>query len=340
MIGRMAGIALQQLAETRREADTERPAPVPAPPPLNALAAAMGNRAFSALVARQMGDVKLAEHKQEVLAKLKLDYAKAEAQNKRYAKATTTGAPGSLGWEGKLAGVADGAALDALWKAGKHNEFADAVAALQYDLGDRGKSLDGILGPGTWARLGGLGEAMAGIDDVVFKHSEDLCYKASEERIKRGYKRATGESFELPEGADATSFETIIAVHAHRMLDVDEQYRGAGAAGALVYSGMGSFVSEGDIWAGRLKPGAPIQVWKHKGSYELLRKGEITKGGKTRRLREGDADFYGTSYVFVRYDTASNERVLVRHFGSLEWVSKGAWAVWVAANPALPAAAP
>ena len=66
---------------------------------------------------------------------------------------------------------------------------------------------------------------------------------------------------------------------------------------------------------------------------ELLRKGTITVKGKTRRLREDDADFFGTSYVFVRYDTDTNERLLVRHFGRLEWVRKGNWAVWVAANP-------
>ena len=123
-----------------------------------------------------------------------------------------------------------------------------------------------MLGPGTWARLTGLGEAIAGIDDVVFKHSDALCYKASEERIKRGYRRATGKAWELPEGATATDFETIIAVHAHRMLDVDEQYRGAGAAGALVYTGLCTFVPEEEIWAGALEPGAALQVWRHRKS--------------------------------------------------------------------------
>jgi hypothetical protein len=103
---------------------------------------------------------------------------------------------------------------------------------------------------------------------------------------------------------------------------------------------MGSFVAAGDMWAGGLQPGATIQVWKHKSAYELLRKGEITEGGKTRRLNDHDADFFGTSYVFVRYDTQNPERVLVRHFGGLEWVSKGQWAVWVAADPARAIPAP
>jgi hypothetical protein len=295
------------------------------------LASAVGNRAFTAWVARQTGGGPIVAPKPP--DRPKLDYARAKGQNERYAKPTTVAASSSLGWEDKLTSGPRTAALAPLWKAKEFDAFADAVAALQFDLGYRGKQIDGILGPGTWARLSGLGEAMAGISELVFKHSEDLCYKASEERIKRGYKRATGEAFELPEGATASAFETIIAVHAHRMLDVEERYRGAGAAGALVYSGLGTFVSEDDLWAGGLEPGAALQVWRYKSSFELLRKGTFTVKGKTRRLSENDADFYGTSYVFVRYDTASNERLLVRHFGRLEWVSKSDWAVWVAANP-------
>jgi hypothetical protein len=301
------------------------PARDPRPP----LAVALGNRAFATLVARQRVTDRAA-------ASPKLDYARAKRGNLRYAKPTSIGASSALGWEDKLSSHPRTAALAALWKAGDHDAFADAVAALQTGLGHRGKQVDGVLGPGTWARLTGLGEAMAGIDALTFKHSEELCYKASEERLKRGHQRATGKALELPEGATKSDFETIIAVHAHRMLDVDEAYRGAGAAGALVYAGLGTFVPEDEIWEGALAPGAALQVWRKRSSFELLRKGTITVKGKTRRLTEKDADFYGTSYVFVRYDTDTNERLLVRHFGRLEWVSKRDWAVWVAANPSAP----
>jgi hypothetical protein len=279
-----------------------------------------------------MGDVMLAEAKQEILGRLRLNYTKAEKQNKRYARPTTPGAPGALGWESKLDSVPDGATLAALWASGKYNEFADAVAALQLELGSREKDLDGILGPGTWARVGGVGEAMAGIDNVVHPQSEALCYKASEERIKRGAKMATGREFQLPEGATKSAFETIIAVHPGRMLDIEERYRATGAAGALVYSGLGSFVQANGIWANGLLPGATIQVWESKAAYDLLIKGETSATGQKRRLRSDDADFSGTSYVFVRYDTENPERILVRHFGRLEWVTKSDWAVWVAAN--------
>jgi hypothetical protein len=117
-------------------------------------------------------------------------------------------------------------------------------------------------------------------------------------------------------------------------MDVDEQYRATGAAGALVYSGQGTFVSEADIWAGKLQTGAAMQVWAYKDSYDLLRKGEFTeKDGKTRPIKKGDANFLGTSYVFLRYDDTTNEKLLVRHHSGVEWVSKSDWAVWVAANP-------
>jgi hypothetical protein len=332
----MAGRARHDLVASTRETITRGASPPrvqPVSEPQRTLASVVGNRAFTNLIARQMGEVRVAEHKQEVLQRLKLNYARAESQNKRYAKATTERTPDSLGWETKLAAAAGGAELLALWKAGRYAEFADAVAARQLDLGFRESEIDGILGPGTWSRIAGLGEAMADIDETVFQASETLCYKATEERMKRGFRRATGEAFKLPEGAQESTFAAIIASFPDRMLDVDERYRGTGAAGALVYSGLGAFVSEDDIWAGKLAPGATLQVWRHKGAYDLLRKGEVTEKGKTRRITDSDANYFGTSYVFVRYDTQSNERVLVRHFGGLEWVGKGDWAVWVAANP-------
>ena len=116
------------------------------------------------------------------------------------------------------------------------------------------------------------------------------------------------------------------------MLDVDEQYRGTGAAGAIVYAGLGTFVPEADIWKGVLRPGAAIQVWADREAFDLLRVGETEEEGKKRRITANDANFFGTSLVFVRYDPNDPNRVLVRHFGRSEWMDKSRWAVWVAAN--------
>jgi hypothetical protein len=69
-----------------------------------------------------------------------------------------------------------------------------------------------------------------------------------------------------------------------------------------------------------------------------MRAGQKKEHGKLRRINDSDGSFYGTSFVFVRYDTETNERMLVRHFGRTEWKSKSNFAVWVAANPVTPEA--
>ncbi len=274
------------------------------------------------------GEVRRAEARAALRDRLKLDYKKAEKSNKTYAK---TGPA----WEAKLSTVAGGAykAWHDLWSAGNYNGFADKVASYQIDLGLPEKNIDGVIGPGTWARIAGLGEAMAGITKVVWPESEYTCTTASVERIKRGVKLATGKVFELPEDKDISEFNIIAQTFVTRMLDIDLEYRGSGPAGALAYAGLGELVPEADIWAGKLEPGAVIQVWGSRKDYELLRAGEIGGGVKKRRIRDGDSSFYGTSFVFVRYDTESKERMLVRHYGSTEWKRKSSYDVWVAAKP-------
>lgn len=291
-----------------------------------------GGAADAPLVQRDgFGDVRLAEARESLRERIKLDYKKAEQANKAYAK-------GGPAWEAKLATVAGGTykAWHDLWSAGDYNAFADKVASYQIDLELPEKEIDGVLGPGTWARLAGMGEAMAGIEKVIWPASEYTCTTASIERIKRGAKIATGKVFELPEDKTASGFNIIAQSFTSRMLDIDLEYRGSGPAGALVYAGLGEFVPEADIWEGKLAPGAVLQVWGRREDYDLLRAGEIGEGAKKRRIRDDDASFYGTSFVFVRYDTETNERMLVRHYGSTQWKRKSEYGVWVAANASTP----
>jgi hypothetical protein len=273
-------------------------------------------------IMREEGDEKTAAPKP------KINYKSAKRSNTYYAGKNI------LGWESKLVEVAGGAykGWADLWKEGKYDEFADAVAAHQVKLGCSGKDVDGVLGLKTWAQIAGLGEAMAGIRRVRWEDSEYVCTQATKERIMRGHKIATGKSLTLPEDKTMNIFNAILQSVPSRMLDVELKYRGTGAAGALAYARLGEFVPEADIWAGKLKPGAAVQVWGNKDAYDLLREGEIEEGGKKRRITDADANFYGTSFVFVRYDTESFERMLVRHYGSTEWKSRGSYAVWVAAN--------
>jgi hypothetical protein len=279
------------------------------------------------------GDLRVAEARESLRERLVLDYKKAEKGNKAYAKSGPA-------WETKLATAAGGTykAWQDLWVSGQYNAFADKVASFQIDLGLPEKSIDGVLGSQTWARLAGIGEAMAGMENVIWSKSENTCTVASEERIKRGYKLATGKAFELPEDKSASEFNVILQSINSRLLDVPAEYRGTGPAGALVYAGLGEFVSESDIWAGKLQPGAVLQVWGSRDAYDLMRAGQKEENGKMRRINDSDASFYGTSFVFVRYDTETNERMLVRHFGGSEWKSKGSYDVWVAANPVTPEA--
>src|SRR3954454_20954254 len=109
---------------SRRAGRSEAPAlrtAVRRPGDVAALASALGNRRFCALIARET---------KTAPAGPKLDYARAKRKNKLFAEPATETAISGLVWSSKLASLKDGAALDALWKAGSHKQFADAVAKL------------------------------------------------------------------------------------------------------------------------------------------------------------------------------------------------------------------
>jgi len=258
--------------------------------------------------------------------KRKLNYDVAKKQNKAFADKN------NLGWEDKLFTVAGGAyqSWTVLWKNAAYDTFADAVAAYQQRLGWVDTDVDGILGLATWSRIAGLGEAIAGIKNVA-GDAEFICTSAVDYRIRRA-KKLVGEKFELSGDKDWNAYNIILQSIPGRMLDVDEGYRGTGPAGAMVYAGLAEFVSESDIWRGELKPGAAIQVWRHQEAYDLLLVGEKDENGKKRRINDGDANFSGTSFVFVRYDTNANERMWVRHYGSTDPMNKTRYEKWVAAN--------
>jgi hypothetical protein len=260
-----------------------------------------------------------------------INYEKAEKANKKHARAN------SLGWETKLENIDGGKykGWSDLWKAGKYNEFADAVAQYQFD--NKVKGIDGSLGLNTWGKISGYGEAMAGLESVSGKKANEVCTIATEQRIIKGHKISTGKAFKLPAGKSSKTFNRILQSIEGTMGSVDEQYRGTGAAGAMVYAGFASFVDEGSIWTGALRPGAPMQVWKDRNDYNILKKGviEYTVKGKLKRrpIKPTDADFSGTSFVFVRYDDpAKPTEMLVRHFGREEWHKKNEYAVWIGAN--------
>lgn len=267
--------------------------------------------------------------------KRKINYANVKKMNKIHAT------PDQLGWGEKLETVAGGAYKSwwETWGASNHDAFADLV----YDYQDAapGLSADGELGLKTWSRIAGLGEAIAGIQHVNPK-GEEVCTIASKYRIETALKQR-GEKLTLEQGKSKSTYNIILQTMVGRMVKIDLEYRGTGAAGAMVYAGLATFVPEADIWTGNLRPGALIQVWGNSSDYELLRQAEIElDNGKKRPINDSDASFYGTSMVFVRYG-ANNEELIVRHFGRTETKNKGDYGKWVAANintPAAPAAGP
>ena len=82
-----------------------------------------------------------------------------------------------------------------------------------------------------------------------------------------------------------------------------------------------------------------MQTWIDPDAFEKIRKGTITEKGKERPLKKRDANFLGTSYVFLRYDDKVPGRIWVRHHWWVEDHDESDWAVWIAANPVAPAAA-
>ena len=244
-----------------------------------------GSRAGSPMIARQ--------------SRSDVDYEKARRWNLRLARRVSWGA--TLGtyrpeWV-------------ELWDADSYDAFADQVARFQ---ADEGMKADGILGQRTWDRIRPIGDVIADYR-VRWAKSREVCTIAAKERLTGGYRRATGERL-VSAGSQRTANRIL---QSYSLSQVDERYRGTGPAGFLVYTGHGEFVDEDGIWRGReLRPGAAIQVWGSRKSYERLVGGE-------------DIHPYGTAAVFVRY---TDDGMVVLHFDSTETWSRTRYQVWIAAN--------
>lgn len=241
----------------------------------------------------------------QIVTQPKINYEDAWKANQRYASL--------LGWDKQLAEFQP--ALASSWNSGNVNEFIDAVTAFQVDQGFKGRAVDGVVGPLTWDRLRPIGEVIAA-QGVSLEASKNVCTIATEERLKKGYKRATGEKLVTPE--ERSDFRIILQSDVSQLVEVDEKYRGTGAAGGLVYLGVGEFVSQDDIWNKRaLKPGAAMQVWKKQSDLDNLKNGEAPKS-------------WGTSFVFLKYEGDDTMKVL--HYNRIDRMQKGDFEFWVGAN--------
>jgi hypothetical protein len=109
------------------------------------------------------------------------------------------------------------------------------------------------------------------------------------------------------------------------MDEVDREYRGTGAAGALAFAGQGDLITDQDaIWTD-LKPGAALQTWAKQEAYDELQeaKGDV-------HATDAKAFFNGTSAVFLNY--VDEETMAVLHWDQVEHWKKDRWAVFIGAN--------
>ena len=128
------------------------------------------------------------------------------------------------------------------------------------------------------------------------------CLAVSKRRFEKAYKDVHGHLVyeDLPKSM-ATKYYTprevfdylyVSASGRHRgWRSLPKEYRGKGSAGAIAYAGVGTLVDWFGIWSGKLRPGAPVQVWKHKKDYE-----KVIRGVSNKKF-----DPFGHSFIFIGY---------------------------------------
>jgi hypothetical protein len=108
-------------------------------------------------------------------------------------------------------------------------------------------------------------------------------------------------------------------------LELPEEYRGKGAAGAMAWARAGELVGSDGIWSGALEPGAVIQTWKSPGDFEDVKSGDAVVDGS-----------YGHSFIFLNYaysgSAISGIVIADQGYQSDEPLVKGDYAYWVGAN--------
>ena len=108
-------------------------------------------------------------------------------------------------------------------------------------------------------------------------------------------------------------------------LDLPEEFRGKGAAGAMAWAKMGTLVSSDAIWRGELKPGAVIQVWKSPEDFDRVKQGDKVVDGS-----------YGHSFIFLNYSYSGTgiSGIVIADQGYQDGdpLAKGEYSYWVGAN--------
>jgi hypothetical protein len=128
------------------------------------------------------------------------------------------------------------------------------------------------------------------------------CLSVSKGRFEQAYNEVHGHlpyqdlpdsmasKFHTPKLVFNSLFVSASEIHP-KWQSLPEEYRGKGNAGAIAYAGMGTLVDTPGIWAGQLRPGALMQVWRYTEDYE-----QVVQGVDVIKL-----DPYGHSFIFISY---------------------------------------
>lgn len=144
----------------------------------------------------------------------------------------------------------------------------------------------------------------------------EVCYK-------RVLVAAKQEGVPLPALDPQSQFGMLWGSYVHQKLwrVLPDEYKGKGAAGAMAYARLGTLVESADIWAGKLLPGAVIQVWWTAAGFEEVRAGRPALGHS----------FLFLSYVSTN-GVVTGMNIADQGYQGKRPLPRSAWGYWVGAN--------
>ena len=172
------------------------------------------------------------------------------------------------------------------------NSIAESVGepSTESDQSSEGKSPDGSSSSSARPKDGRVGRQIVANFLRATPPIQDVDYFCvSYRRVAEAYRQVHG--IELPPFGTGSQFDRLWAVRIdpqESWLEIDEQYRGRGSAGAMASIGHATIVEQDEIWMGELLPGAVVQTWKRRRDFEHARDG----------IRASDD---GYSFIFIEY---------------------------------------
>ena len=204
----------------------------------------------------------------------------------------------------------------------KHGQRYYEFAGATYDpLKNKGVIFIPMYGETTSNALNRFGDKIVeNYNNSRDKKPDDLCYENCYNRVKVAA-RAVGVT--IPARHDTSQFGIIwgTLIHQKGWKDVPDEYKGRGAAGAMVNAGLATLVDQQSIWRGDLEPGAVIQVWKSEAEFEKAKNGQ---------------EAFGHSFIFLNYiysgSATTGMAIADQGYESGKPLSKSTWGVWIGAN--------